>query len=266
MLLPLETQESVLAAHWPQTPMPAGGVCPWGREALTTGVGTWAVEARGLQAGRSPATRGSSANKGREAARGARGAAGAELRAGWRGENEVLTEVSSRYTSGYWKDSMAGAGSGLKRGSASEAGRGLRRKAACQRANRRTAGRPACMGGLTVELCAKQEDAVGEAGSPSPAGGPKRRQEGAESPRGRRSGRTAPSAGAPAAPGRTEEHAGDAATPLGDRPPAAPRYPAFPPFFAPGKGNFASPLAWAGFPQPARPPATLDVVEEMLRS
>lgn len=238
------------------------------------GVGTWAVAARRLQAGRSPATPGSSANKGRGAARGARGAAGAELRAaraGWRGESGVLTEVSSRYTSGYWKDSMAGAERGLKRGSADEAGRGLRRRAACQRVNRQTAGRPACMGGLTVELCAKQEDAV-RGREPLPGGRAQAAARGsgvaARAPERAhsslcRSASRARAHGGARWPRRRRRHR---ATQLRDRPPAAPRYPAFPPFFAPGKGNFASSMAWAGFPQPARPPATLDVVKEMLRS
>lgn len=204
---------------------------------------------------------------------GAGRAAGAELRAaraGWRGESGVLTEVSSRYTSGYWKDSMAGAERGLKRGSADEAGRGLRRRAACQRVNRRTAGRPACMGGLTVELCAKQEDAV-RGREPLPGGRAQaaargsgvaaRTPERAHSSLCRSASRARAHGGA-----RWRRRRRHRATQLRDRPPAAPCYPAFPPFFAPGKGNFASSLAWAGFPQPARPPATLDVVKEMLRS
>jgi hypothetical protein len=159
---------------------------------------------------------------------------------------------------------MAGSGRGLKGGSAGEAGRGLRRRAACERAS----GQPACTGGLTVGQCAKQEDAVGKAGSPSPAGGPKRRQEGAESPRGRRNGRTAPSAGAPAAPGRTEEHAGDAAprrsaTGL-PQPRATP-----PPLLRAQEGKLClfpdlgrlSPTR----PSACLPPATLYMEEEMLQ-
>nr|XP_055247586.1 cuticle collagen 39 [Gorilla gorilla gorilla] len=68
--------------------------------------------------------------------------------------------------------------------------------------------------GLAARTCRKQEAAVCEAGSPSPAGGPSgggggKRERAAPSVRQGR--RTAPSAGSPAAPappGRTEEDAG----------------------------------------------------------
>lgn len=97
-----------------------------------------------------PCDPGGSANKGRGAARGERGLrepSCGRRGPGRRGESGVLTEVSSRYTSGYWKDSMAGAGRGLKGGSAGEAGRGLRRRVACKRARGQLAGR-ACTGGF----------------------------------------------------------------------------------------------------------------------
>lgn len=202
--------------------------------------------------------------KAEEPARGARGAAGAEprtARAGWHGESGVLTEVSSRYTSGYWKDSMAGAGRGLKVGSAGEAGRGLRRRAACERADSWRAGVHGRTHGGAVRQAGRRWRPGRE---PLPGGRAQAAARGsgvaARAPERAHSSLCRSASRAPARGGARRRRR---ATLLGDRPPAAPRYSAFLPF-TPGKGNF---YLFPGLGRLSSPlqPATLDMEEEMLQ-
>lgn len=104
--------------------------------------------------------------RGRGGARGEglRGAGGARRGAGRRGRL-ALTALSSRYTSGYWKDSMAGASGG-------GAGRGLRQ--------RTRAGRPgggARLGRAAAARAAARGDHSAGARATGPAAGRRRRAE-----------------------------------------------------------------------------------------
>lgn len=193
-----------------------------------------------------------------------RGAAGAEprtARAGWHGESGVLTEVSSRYTSGYWKDSMAGAGRGLKVGSAGEAGRGLRRRAACERADSWRAG----VHGRTHGGAGRQAGRRCRPGrEPLPGGRAQAAARGSGvSSAGARAGAQLPLQERQPRPGArrstqaTQRHA--ARRPASGSP-ALSRLPSFRAqegklYLFPGLGRLSSPLQ----------PATLDMEEEMLQ-
>lgn len=240
--------------------------CPGGRAALTTG----SLGHVGL--GRSPVPRWEEPRdpgrlrKQRPGSRaGRRGAGmrepscgpGGAARAGYSRRSRPGTRRGTGRTA--WPEPGASS-RGCGRGWARTAAAGSGRRAAG--GGRVSSWRPARTGGLAAGLCAKQEDAVGEARSPSPAGGPKRRQEGEESPRGRQSGRTAPSAGAPAAPappGRTEEHADATAPRRSATSLPQSRGPRLPSLRA-RTGNFISNPTLACFPSPA----TRDVEEDRL--
>lgn len=151
-------------------------------------------------------------------------------------------------------------GVGRRRGRAGKAGRGLRRRAACEQADSWRAGVHGRTHGAAVRQAGRRCRLGRE---PLPGG---RAQAAA---RGSGVAARAPERAHSSlcrSASRARAHGGARwrrrATPLGDQPPAAPRYPAFPPF-APGKRNFAFSLAIASFPQPACSPATLDMEEEM---
>lgn len=246
--LPLETQGPFWLPTDPRRPCLPRGDLSLGPNGFDHGRGHVGLGRRPAPRwGGAPRPRGGSTNKGRGAARGARGLREPSCGwrgAGWRGESGVLTEVSSRYTSGYWKDSMAGAGRGLKVGIAGEAGRGLRRRAACEPASGRAESWRAGVHGRTHCGAVRQAGRrCGPGREPLPGG---RAQAAA---RGSGVGARAPERAHSSlcrSASRARAHGGARwrrrATPLGDRPPAAPHYPAFPPF-TPGKGNFASSLS-----------------------